>query len=869
MTTEYLEIINRVHNPSRYIGIEVNSVHKEIQPDNVHLCLAFPDKYDIGSSHHGLKILYHLVNNQDGFHAERLYAPEDDFAEALQEKELAIPSLESKTPLHNFDLVGFSLQYELSYTNLLYLLDLGKIPLFSAERLEAHPIIIAGGPSAFNPEPLAEFVDIFFIGDGEAQLLTFLKLFRELKLLKLSRREKLNTLYALAYNKEAFLQSKTEKNAYQELRNKYDTVMLTGLYFPHYTKLNELGVPLHIDGEELTVKKAEIADLNSVTPESAVFVPFGDSVHNRVSIEVDRGCTQGCRYCQAGYIYRPVRERTPEVIESVVRETIPKTGYGEISYLSLSLGDFKGLASTHNLLSEFVQENNIKVSYPSLRTGSFKGLISDDSHMKSSSYTITIEAGSERLRRVINKKISREELFETVKEIVEAGYTKLKIYTMIGLPTETTEDVEEIGKLAVDLLKFSRSLNKKGLLQLNLAVSPFVPKSQTPFQWSRQNSPEEIYKKIDAIREIIRPHKTITLKWHNPYTSFLEGIFARGGRKAGEILLKSYKYGAKFDAWTESFNRQAWEQALIGEETYLEELLWKDKSEETPFPFDFIDCGVSKEFLYREYENGLKEKVVPDCREENLCIKCGIDPCFKNIYIKNDSTELKEEKKPEKNIEGEEFYFVFSFSKTGWAKYLSHHELMDIVLRLFRRLRLKLFYSGGYHPRPKLTFSTAALPVGLETESEEFLIVFKEKPAYSNEELVHALNSSSVKGISFNSVHEIKKEDRKRAFRESKLAVFHIQPLFKERIPSEVLEKALDELKNKSDIILKRQGKKEKVVNVKESSVFKLSLVEADHPLIYLEIDANFGYYWIALGVGEELMKAIHQEYLCINIKKL
>jgi len=868
MKKRYQALLNRVTNPSRYTGNEFNSVHKEAGEFSVHACLAFPDKYDIGSSHSGLKLLYHLVNDHEGIFAERIYVPEDDFIELLLEEKLPIPSLESKTPLNQFDLLGFSLQYELSYTNILFLLDLGAIPLKSKERGENDPLVVAGGPAGFNPEPLADFIDIFFIGDGEQLLVSFLELMKVMKEKDLSRSEKLALSYALTYQKEGVLETEKAKELYSFFAETYTPEKLRGLYFPNFSKFDESGKRLlHLDGAELKVKKAEIADLEDVKVTPNIIIPFGESVHNRISIEVDRGCTQGCRYCQAGYIYRPVRERTPETIQQMVVDTTKKTGYDEISYLSLSLGDFKGLEATHNLVHDYVEKNNISLSYPSLRSGTITSSMMQGK-ARSSSYTITIEAATERLRNVINKKITDKELYDTVEEIAKAGYQKIKIYTMIGLPTETEEDVRMIGALAVDIHNFAKDINGKGFLNINLAVSPFVPKSHTPFQWEAQEKPDDLWKKICIIKDATRTKKNIKVKWGDTFTAFLEGIFARGGREAGNILLKAYQNGAKLDAWYEYFNREAWDKALEGEDEYLDNLLWQEQPEDTIFPFEHIETGITKDFLWREYKNGVTGKLVPDCREDDLCFKCGleVEGCNKNIFSGEViEPEEKVSKKVVDTIENEHIYKI-AFTRLGETKYLSHLEAIDFMIRFFRRMSLPLYYSKGLHPRPKLIFSTNALPVGLESNYEELVISLKNRLSKTEEELLADFNTSTVKGITFIGIREVRLPDKKKGFQLPEKRQYSMDFIG----DTGNIYAVVDALNNASELIVAKGGKKAKEKNIKEEKGFRLKVVSAEpETRVELTIPTIYTSFWMIQGVAKHLVAELGGNASCVNIRKL
>ncbi len=869
----FSQLIERVSNPSRYIGVEVNALHKELNSAMLHCCLAFPDKYDIGSSHSGLKLLYSHVNRSPDIYAERVYAPDLDLLELLREHRIALPSLESKTPLCSFDVLGFSLQFELSYTTLLAMLDAGHIPLLRSERTEEHPVILAGGPVAFNPEPLADIIDIFVIGDAELLLPELLEVLRlAQKEERISRAGSLRLLYALAYGKNGILAEKNEQELYRFLQETYTPVKLKGLYFPGFSmvKTDKSGTYqgiTHSDGTSLVVEKALVPDLNEVPLPADMVIPVGQSVHNRVSIEVDRGCTQGCRYCQAGYIYRPVRERSPEDVAESLKEIAGCTGYDAFTLLSLSLGDYHGLSALGDELADSVQRENLSLSFPSLRTGTLGSLIKVEGKRKSSSFTITIEAGSERLRRVINKKITEKEIFETVEEIITSGYTKLKIYTMVGLPGETREDIDAIAAIAIRIQKHAQTITKRGFLTINLGVSPFVPKAHTPFQWSAQLRPDAVWECIDRIKEKIRKYREIKVRWQNPQQSFIEGIFSRSGRFITPLLLNAYKKGCIFDAWQEHFDIRKWQEAI--EETegiteWCDEFLFSELPEGTVFPFEHIDTGLTKEFFRKEYRMALKEKLLPDCREEDLCFACGIDPCHKNLvpHERGATTrEVAETARLPANLPPPcEQHFRIAFTRLGDVRYLSQHEMVDVFVRLFRRTGLSLAYSKGFHPHPKISFATAALPVGMESEREEGLVRLEVKHPLNSaeaEEIRRNLNSNTIKGITFSEFTPLKEHERKNAYTKQ-ARITYLLSFTGDAEECSHIQTVTEELNSLESIPLQKGGRKPKEMDFKADCLGELipfSSPEENYKefQVQLSLAAERNSFWIIRGMAKEI----------------
>ncbi len=679
-------ILPRIIKPVRYLGNEWNSVHKEWNSAHVRMALAFPDLYEVGHSGLGLKILYHIINREEDLLAERFYAPWKDLEEHLRTGGIPLFSMESQRPLSDFDLVGFSLQHELTYTNVLNMLDLGKIPLLASERKEEHPLVAGGGPCAFNPEPLADFFDFFVLGEGEEVILEIATLLREKKSRKLSRRE---TLLALAG--------------------------IEGIYVPSFYQASYhpdgrvSAISPSVEGVPATVKKCLVRSLEDAFYPVEQIVPYTETVHDRVALEIFRGCTRGCRFCQAGCIYRPVRERSPENLMRYARQACASTGYDELSLLSLSCTDY---SSIENLLSSLEAEfrgSGLSVSLPSLRVDSFSlKLALMAAQGRKTGITLAPEAGTQRLRDVINKGVCEEDLLRSAREAAEGGWNSLKLYFMIGLPTETGEDLE-------GLVETVRKVLKACHIRLNLSVSSFVPKAHTPFQWVRQNSMEEISEKFQYLRRMLRSGK-IKLNWHSPEMSWLEGIFSRGDRRLGKSLLAAYKNGCRFDGWSDELRLPSWLKSL--EETGINADFYttRERGQDEVFPWSHLSSGVSPRFLRDEYRRALTGEPTGDCRWEG-CRECGVcrelNGGISLFQGQAENASRKMQNPPASRLQK----FRLRFSKKEELRFVSHLELMRVFERALRRAEIPVSLTEGFHPRMRLTFASA-LPVGLTSTAE-------------------------------------------------------------------------------------------------------------------------------------------------------
>ena len=593
-----------VQKPVRYMGGEFNSVMKNPDEVDVRFAFLFPDTYEVGMSHLGMKILYHAINRRPYAWCERVFSPWVDMADAMRAAGVPLFSLESRTPVSEFDLLGVTLQYEMSFTNVLDALDLAGLPLRAADRKEG-PFVIAGGPCAFNPEPLAPFVDLVALGDGEVETIELVDCYRAWK--------------ASGAPREAFLQ---------------EAAKIRGVYVPALYDVAYNGdgtvarvAPKPGSGAPEVVRKAMVADLNSAEYPEKLIVPYGEVVHNRIMLEIFRGCTRGCRFCQAGMIYRPVRERSPEKLMEMAQKLVGATGYDEISLMSLSSGDYSCLPELAREMVERFAARRVRISLPSQRIDNvLTETLRETQKVKKTALTLAPEAGTQRLRDVINKGVTEDDLVRSVTDAFEQGWSAVKLYFMIGLPTETDEDVLAIAELARLVRRCYFSVPKERRapgLRITVSASVFVPKNFTPFQWEAQLDAETVVRRQKLLRDALREVKGVDFKYHAPDVSFIEAVFARGDRRLADVLERAYRLGCRFDGWSDQFRYDLWLKAF--EEIGLDPAFYalRERPAGEVFPWDHLDCGVTKSFLAREREKAARGETTHDCRKG--CVGCGVN----------------------------------------------------------------------------------------------------------------------------------------------------------------------------------------------------------------------------------------------------
>nr|WP_294488339.1 TIGR03960 family B12-binding radical SAM protein [uncultured Anaerosporobacter sp.] len=599
------EILLTVEKPARYIGNEVNMVVKDLDKIDIRFCMCFPDVYEIGMSHLGIQILYDMFNRRGDTYCERVYSPWVDLDAIMREKNIPLFALESQDPIKDFDFLGITLQYEMCYTNILQVLELSQIPIYAKDRAEEDPIVVGGGPCAYNPEPLADFFDFFYIGEGETAYDEILDLYKENKKNGGSRTDFLR--------KVANVQGMYVPMFYDVTYNEDNTIA-------SFTK-NDPEVP------DMVKKQVEMALSETVYPEKPL-VPYIKAIQDRVVLEIQRGCIRGCRFCQAGMIYRPIRERDLEFLKERAYEMLKATGHEEISLSSLSSSDYSKLQELVYFLIDEFRSKGVNISLPSLRIDAFAlDVMSKVQDVKKSSLTFAPEAGSQRLRDVINKGLTEEVILKGAMDAFTSGWNRVKLYFMLGLPTENYEDIEGIATLSDKIAREYYTIPKEernGRVSIVSSTSFFVPKPFTPFQWVRMNTSEEFLEKQRFLNGKMREQlnaKSIKYNWHEAELTMLEGVLARGDRRLSKIVYDAYKAGCIYDSWSEHFKYELWMKAF--EDNNMDLLFYtsRERDFEEILPWDFIDVGVTKKFLIREYERAVSEKITPNCRQ--ACSGCG------------------------------------------------------------------------------------------------------------------------------------------------------------------------------------------------------------------------------------------------------
>ncbi len=718
----YQHILNRVQTPTRYAGNEINSVKKDLSQVDLTFALLFPDLYEIGTSHFGLQILYSILNNREDIAAERFFAPAPDMEALMREKNVPCLSMETRTPLDQFDIIGVSLLYELNFTNILTLFDLSGIPFYADQRDDTLPLIIAGGPCTFNPEPLADFFDAFVIGDGE-QLITQV------------------ADAVIAFKQDGDGQKKTLLRMLSRIEGVYVPAFFTVSRDPNG---HQILTPVY--GDHTRIKRAILPELSIADFPIAPIVPFGKPVHDRLRLEIARGCSRGCRFCQAGMIYRPVRERSLKDLLDITQASLAATGYSDISLLSLSTGDYSQLPALMEALLLLSQGQCNAISLPSIRaeklTPQLMELIKS---VRKTGFTIAPEAGTQRLRNIINKNLTEDSIATTVENALSLGWKNIKLYFMTGLPFEQMADIQGIA----DLTRRLASTYTKGKQMINASVTCFIPKAHTPFQNHAQMTLDQTLEKLQYLKENLR-HPKVKLKWQDPKMSLLEGVWARGDRALAPLLVKAFELGCRLDGWSDRFDFSLWEQAFgalgIDPAFYTS----RQRTPDEPLPWDHIDAGVKKSFLEREFKKAQQMALTPDCRE-GVCTGCGI--CnFKTIapvVQKNTAgQEVRSVKNPDntpEHLPDDAFIkYELKFSKLDDARFFGHLELATIFQRAVKRTGFAVKYSRGFNPSMRMSFATA-LPLGMESEEESFYIYLEKglKPG----KIARALNAQLPRGI--------------------------------------------------------------------------------------------------------------------------
>ncbi len=710
-----------IERPSRYLGEELNVIVKDWDSTILRIALSYPDLYEVGMSHMGLPILYHYLNNIKGVLAERVFSPAKDFESTLRKKNISLFSLENKKPIKEFDILGFSLLSELTYTNLLNILELSNIEIFSKNRDDNEPIVFAGGVNVFNPEPIAPFVDVFFIGDAEAVFFSLVERIRDLKGNGYGRKEILERISG-------------EK----------------GVYIPALHKVEKKGdffIPVFKNGRK--IKKAYLKDLDKFPLPEKPLVPTTEIIFDRLSIEIARGCPQRCRFCQASFVYHPFRWRDPNYLITYIEKTVKESGFEDFSLSSLSTADYPYIEKLMYELVERLEKEKVGIGLPSLRPKMIKEFMLElIKRTRKTGFTIVPEAGTERLRKVINKYVDDGEVFHSLEMAYKYGWRAVKFYFMIGLPTETEEDIKGIGEILLKALELGRTYRRR--LRIGATISVFIPKPHTPFQWCEFASKKEIKRKKEILLNMVKDKREIFLKFHPYETAYIETLLSRGDRRVSKIIYLAFKKGAKFDAWDSEFDFVKWESAIEESKVDVSPFFRKIEIEED-LPWEHVDTGVRKEYLIEEYRKSKKEERTISCIERD-CEEC--KGCYIPIRIVKDiSIETKEADKSELEFSEKRYFrYVISYKKKDSAVFLSSLETVRAIERTLRRSPFDFAFTEGFHPKIKISFLFAD-PLGVEIEEDIFEV--RSTNVLSDRELSH-LTEITIRDLSFFDIKRVK-----------------------------------------------------------------------------------------------------------------
>jgi radical SAM family uncharacterized protein/radical SAM-linked protein len=719
MTVPIHDLLGKVEKPSRYLGQEINSVHKDPTDVILRAGLVFPDLYEVGMAHLGTRILYGLGNDLEGVQVERVFLPGQDLLALLHGKGLPLPTLESRTPLAHCHILGFTLQSELTYTNILTILQAAGISLNARDRLDNDPVILGGGPCAFNPEPLAEFFDLFYLGDGERQWVEMLSALKEQVRSGADRAKKIEALKGLP------------------------GVYCPWDFEPHYAPDGTI-IKMGSKGGRTSVGPSIIESLDVGLPPASFIVPFLSPIHDRINIEATRGCTRGCRFCHAGMVYRPTREREARSLLEAVEEALELTGYEDLALTSLSIGDYGPLDEVLETVMDRYGPDRVSMSLPSMRIGGLTPSVAKQiQRVRRTGFTIAPEAGTERLRKVINKDFTNEEILQTARWVFGHGWEAVKLYFMIGLPSETEEDLDGIVQLARTIAG-----EAPGKAKVTVNISPFVPKSHTPFQWVAQDPEPELKRKLDHLQKKLRVGK-MQVRWSRTDQALLEAALARGDRRMARVIEAAWRSGAAMDGWEEHFDWRIWSEAFIQAGVDPCWFAARERDTKEILPWDHISCGVSRDFLLSEYEKSLAAEVTPDCRDAG-CRACGVCtpeqirtlPPLRSAQMGSDMElpprqAAQEADRPLRRIR-------IVFNKRGDLRFLGHLEMARMFERACRRARIPLSFTGGYSPKPRITFALS-LPTGTEALAEWLDLELSE--ALPPEDVMNKLNDQLPSGI--------------------------------------------------------------------------------------------------------------------------